>query len=128
MCTVYILCMYIYIYVCVGQYYLLPAKNVYNLGGPLSVFRFQHLFACIWVVPYRSQLFVYIYLFGVSVLGGPSPMLEGIGFGWAPIDVAMFCSQITFSKKHQKTMSGQRLLLTYSNSVGYYVMCFLFDA
>ena len=67
-----------YIRMSVRQYYLLPAKDVYNLGGPLSVFRFRHLFTCILVVPYRSQVFLYIYNslgysigFGrVLVLGG----------------------------------------------------------
>ena len=60
----------------------------------------------IWVGPYYQSLYMYfggtlsvsgflihLQLFGVSVLGGPSPMLEGIGFRWALIG-----SQITFSK------------------------------
>ena len=53
-------------------------------------------------------------LFGVSLLIGPSPMLEfeGIGFGWAPIGLAV-------KSFFRTTMSSRRLLLTYSNSVGY---------
>ena len=78
-----------YQHVSVGQYYLLLAKDVYNLGGPLSVFRFWHIFTCILVVPYRSQVFLYLQLFGVSVFGKASPMLEGIGFGWALIGFAV---------------------------------------
>ena len=86
----------------------------------LSVFRFRHLFTCNLVVPYRSQVIsgflIHQQLFGVSVLGEPSPMLEGIGFGWAPIGFAV---QSLFRKKTYKTMSSRRLLLTYSNSVRY---------
>ena len=73
----------------VGQYYLVPAKDVCNLGGPLLFFRFWHLFTCILVVPYRSQVFLYLQLFWVSAFGRPSPMLEGISFGWALIGFAV---------------------------------------
>ena len=63
----------------VGQYYLLPAKDVYKLGGPLSVFRFRHLFTCIWVVHGGtlsvSGCLVHLQLFGASVLGGPLSIL-----------------------------------------------------
>ena len=81
------------IYMSVGQYCLIPTKDIYNLGGPLSVFRFPHLFTCI--LDYFggtlsvSGFLIHLQLFGVSVLGRPSPMLEGIGFGWAPIGFAV---------------------------------------
>ena len=55
---------------------------------------------------------MHLQLFGVSALGGASPMLEGIDFGWAPIGFAV-------NSLFQKTMSSRRLVLTYSNSVGY---------
>ena len=78
-------------YMSVGQYYLLPAKDVYNLGGPLSILRFWHLFTCILVVPYRSQVFLYSYNFlGYRFWVSHHPCYRF----W----VYRFCSQITFSK------------------------------
>ena len=52
------------------------------LGGTLSV----------------SGFLIHLQLFGLLVFGGPSPSLEGIGFGWAPIDVAVKSLFHTFSK------------------------------
>ena len=100
------------LYMCVGQYHLLPAKHVDNLirVGPNRFSGFGislHVFG--W---YPTQVFLYIYnslgyWFWVGHL-----RLEGIGFGWASIGFA-------FKSLVPKTMSSRGLLLTYSNSVGY---------
>ena len=95
----------------VGQYYLLPTKNVYRwtpIGFQVSASPYMYLGGTLSV----SGFLIHLQLFGVSVLGEPSPMLEGISFGRAPIGFAV-------KSLFQKTMSSRRLLLTYSNSVGY---------
>ena len=57
---------YIYIYMNVG-YHLLPAKDVYNLGGPLSIFRFHQVSASLYMywggTVSVSGFIVYIYIY-----------------------------------------------------------------
>ena len=62
---------------------LLPAKDVYKLGGPLSGFL---VFASLYMY-FGGTLSVSGFLIPTTLR--PSPMLEGIGFGWAPIGFAV---------------------------------------